>query len=98
MSFSDFSWESSVVGDGDSDGPAPPMFPQARQVNRYLRRYAERYIPEEVFRLGCRIVRTERRQTASSSTDATTVDEGDGKWIVEWVEEEGLKHGEAGEM
>ncbi|KAL1962837.1 hypothetical protein VTN77DRAFT_9112 [Rasamsonia byssochlamydoides] len=86
--FSDFAWESlsSGLDDGDGDGGSDgvPMFPQAWQVGRYLDRYAERYIPREVLRLGCRVVRTERR-TASESNDAAADD--DGNWMVEWMEE-----------
>ncbi|KKA23214.1 Pyridine nucleotide-disulfide oxidoreductase [Rasamsonia emersonii CBS 393.64] len=96
--FSDFSWEellssssssssSSVLGHGDSDGP--PMFPQAWQVGRYLDRYAERYIPREILRLGCRVVRTEwRKKTLVNDVDDDDGHgHGHGNWMVEWVEE-----------
>lgn len=80
--FSDFAWESSQ---GHGDGDSPPMFPQAWQVGRYLDRYAERYIPREVLRLGCRVVQTERRDKSLENDD-------DGNWIVEWVEDDDLGH------
>jgi hypothetical protein len=95
VSFCDFAWESlSVSGDVTSDGEdravSPPMFPYAWQVSRYLEGYVDRYIPPEVLRLGCRVVRTERRHTNTSLSNdgvTTTAADDDGKWMVEWVEE-----------
>ncbi|RAK72975.1 uncharacterized protein BO72DRAFT_489379 [Aspergillus fijiensis CBS 313.89] len=71
VAFSDLGWES-VLGEGDE----VPMFPEARQVRRYLDTYAERFLLREgagVVRLGCEVVRVERG------------DFGVG-WVVEWVQ------------
>ncbi|QKX55887.1 uncharacterized protein TRUGW13939_02986 [Talaromyces rugulosus] len=62
--FSDFSWELNVGGVGVDD-----TFPRAAQVNEYLDKYAARYIPGHVLRLGCRVLNTRRNS--------------DG-WIVKW--------------
>lgn len=70
VAFSDFSWES-VLGDD------VPMFPQARQVGRYLSAYSERYIPKEVLRLGHRVVGAVR--SAENGTDV--------RWRISWVKE-----------
>ena len=67
VAFSDLAWESVIDGD-------LPIFPQARQVGRYLACYADRYIPRDVFRLGCRVVHTERG-----------VQDGVVKWNVQWL-------------
>ncbi|RJE23918.1 Pyridine nucleotide-disulfide oxidoreductase [Aspergillus sclerotialis] len=56
VSFSDLSWES--VFDGRYE--EVPMFPRAWQVGMYLEKYAERYIPPRVIRLGCKVVETIR--------------------------------------
>lgn len=71
VAFSDLSWES-VMGDADI-----PMFPQAGQVGRYLAAYAERFVPRDVLRLGCRVTRTAR----------TAETEKGSRWKVEWVQE-----------
>ncbi|KAJ5127067.1 hypothetical protein N7448_007846 [Penicillium atrosanguineum] len=71
VSFSDFSWESAL---GDTD---VPMFPQARQVGRYLAAYSERYIPQGVLRLGQRVI------SAARSVDV----EAESRWSVSWVKE-----------
>lgn len=66
VGFSDLAWES-VLGDKE----VVPMFPRAWQVGLYLERYADRYVPSEVVRLGCEVLRTVR---------------GEGGWWVEWRE------------
>jgi hypothetical protein len=53
------------------------MFPQARQVGRYLAAYSERYIPKEVLRLGRRVI------TAVRSEDV----EAESRWRITWVKE-----------
>jgi cation diffusion facilitator CzcD-associated flavoprotein CzcO len=68
VAFSDLAWESVI--------PDVPTFPQAAQVGEYLACYAERYIPDHVLRLGCRVVRTIRK-----------VEGGQPKWNVQWVRE-----------
>lgn len=71
VAFSDLSWET-VMGNANI-----PMFPQAKQVGEYLAAYTERYIPEEVLRLGSRVIRTAR-----------TVDaQGGVRWKVQWIKE-----------
>ncbi|KAJ5950645.1 uncharacterized protein N7479_009058 [Penicillium vulpinum] len=75
VAFSDLAWES-VIPDADV-----PIFPQASQVGEYLACYAERYIPDHVLRLGCRVVRTIRK----------VEDGGDPKWNVQWVQESAEK-------
>lgn len=67
VAFSDLDWQS--VGDDI------PMFPQARQVGQYLAEYANRYIPDNVCRLGCKVVTTERK----------VYDDGV-KWKVQWLQ------------
>lgn len=67
VAFSDLAWESVIDGE-------LPVFPQARQVGRYLGCYADRYIPKDVFRLGCRVVKTERG-----------IRDGVVKWNVQWL-------------
>lgn len=70
VAFSDLAWES-VFEDTEV-----PMFPQAWQVGRYLEKYAERFLPDGVLRLGRRVVRTNRK-----------VGDGEGRrWTVQWVE------------
>jgi cation diffusion facilitator CzcD-associated flavoprotein CzcO len=69
VAFSDLDWESVIPG------AEVPVFPHAEQVAAYLDSYAERYIPVEVLRLGCRVVETVRRV------------EGGVKWGVRWVRE-----------
>lgn len=54
VSFSDLAWES-VLG-----GTDVPMFPQAWQVGRYLETYTERYLSDQVVRLGCEVVHAVR--------------------------------------
>lgn len=76
VSFSDLAWES-VEGLGSGD---LPMFPRAWQVGKYLEKYAELYVPREVLRLGCRVVRTLRQKIDGDNSGM--------KWIVEWVEDE----------
>lgn len=71
VAFSDLSWET-VMGDADI-----PMFPQACQVGRYLAAYAERYIPKDVLRLGCRVIRTVR----AAGSDCGV------RWRVDWIQE-----------
>ncbi|KAF7170364.1 hypothetical protein CNMCM5623_002787 [Aspergillus felis] len=72
VSFSDLAWES-VLGTADV-----PMFPQAWQVGRYLETYAERYLPDEVVRLGCEVVRAVREVVG-----------GRPRWTVQWVQRSG---------
>ncbi|KAF4158692.1 hypothetical protein CNMCM6936_002744 [Aspergillus lentulus] len=72
VSFSDLAWES-VLGTVDV-----PMFPQAWQVGKYLEAYAERYLPDEVVRLGCEVVRAVRE-----------VEGGRPRWTVQWVQRSG---------
>lgn len=68
VAFSDLDWES-VIGD-------VPVFPRARQVAQYLAYYAERYIPKDVLKLGCKVVTTERN---ISNTGA--------KWNIQWLQD-----------
>ncbi|KAJ5166935.1 FAD-dependent pyridine nucleotide-disulfide oxidoreductase [Penicillium canariense] len=72
VAFSDLSWESALGDDADI-----PMFPQARQVGQYLATYSNRYIPQDVMRLGHRVVKTER----SVGTDTAS------RWRVSWIGE-----------
>ncbi|GFF47029.1 flavin-containing monooxygenase FMO GS-OX-like 8 [Aspergillus udagawae] len=72
VSFSDLAWES-VLGTADV-----PMFPQAWQVGRYLETYAERYLPDEVVRLGCEVVHAVREVVG-----------GRPRWTVQWVQRSG---------
>ncbi|KAF7594721.1 hypothetical protein BBP40_008614 [Aspergillus hancockii] len=69
VAFSDLAWESAI------NGPDIPMFPQAWQVGRYLGKYVERYIPEEVLRLGHKVVGSVRESGLGSSPS----------WTVQWV-------------
>jgi hypothetical protein len=69
VAFSDLSWES-VLGED------VPMFPQARQVGRYLAAYSERYVPTEALRLGHRVVNAVR-----------SAESPDSRWRVSWVRE-----------
>ncbi|KAJ5806553.1 FAD-dependent pyridine nucleotide-disulfide oxidoreductase [Penicillium pulvis] len=69
VAFSDLSWES-VMGNSGI-----PMFPQARQVGQYLAAYRKRYIPDDVLRLGHRVLKTER--TAESASP----------WMIQWRRE-----------
>jgi cation diffusion facilitator CzcD-associated flavoprotein CzcO len=69
--FSDFSWELNVGVDADD------MFPRAVQVNEYLDKYAARYIPDSVLRLGCRVLNTRR------NSDGWTVKWGNDKDVQE---------------
>ncbi|PWY77342.1 FAD/NAD(P)-binding domain-containing protein [Aspergillus heteromorphus CBS 117.55] len=75
VAFSDLAWES-VLGDADADAEVP-VFPQAWQVGRYLEKYAERYIPDGVLRLGAEVVQTDR---------GVAVDGLRAGWTVRWVE------------
>lgn len=75
VSFSDLAWESV---DSLSDGDNVPMFPKAWQVGRYLEKYAELYVPREVLRFGCRVVKTLRQKSDG--------EDGAAKWTVEWVD------------
>lgn len=68
VAFSDLDWDS-VVDD-------VPVFPRASQVCRYLNCYADRYIPKEVLRLGCKVVATTRK-----------VDNERVKWNVKWLQD-----------
>ncbi|KAJ5553335.1 FAD-dependent pyridine nucleotide-disulfide oxidoreductase [Penicillium frequentans] len=69
VAFSDLSWESVMGSSGI------PMFPQARQVGQYLAAYTKRYIPNDVLRLGHRVLKTER--TAESASP----------WMIQWRKE-----------
>jgi cation diffusion facilitator CzcD-associated flavoprotein CzcO len=73
VAFSDLAWESVIDGE-------LPVFPQARQVGRYLGCYTDRYVPKDVLRLGCTVVRTERE-----------VRNGLLKWNVQWLRDRYLK-------
>jgi hypothetical protein len=87
VSFSDLAWESveldRAAPSSEKDTPKstspspPPLFPKAWQVGRYLETYAERYLPSDILKLGCHVIRTERR-----SSDR----EGGNSWVVEWLE------------
>lgn len=68
VSFSDYAWESTSTGANEI-----ALFPQACQVGRYLEGYSERYVPKDVLRLGCRVVRTQRNLTEEGQ-----------RWTVEW--------------
>lgn len=78
VAFSDLSWESAM---GDAD---PPMFPQARQVGQYLAAYVDRYIPNDVLRLGHRVTRALRTAEADPAA----------RWKVEWSQssDQGASH------
>lgn len=69
VAFSDLSWESVMGNSG------VPMFPQARQVGQYLSAYTKRYIPDDVLRLGHRVLKAER--TAESASP----------WMIQWRKE-----------
>lgn len=71
VSFSDFSWESAL------GGADIPVFPQARQVGKYLAAYSERYLPKGVLRLGQRVVSAVR----SAGVEAES------RWRISWVKE-----------
>ncbi|KAJ5291589.1 FAD-dependent pyridine nucleotide-disulfide oxidoreductase [Penicillium angulare] len=71
VAFSDLSWESVL------ETPNVPMFPQARQVCQYLRAYRKRYIPDDVVRLGCRVLKTVRK----------TKDGHTARWEISWEKE-----------
>ncbi|KAL2006047.1 hypothetical protein VTN00DRAFT_9701 [Thermoascus crustaceus] len=78
VGFSDLAWES-VFGTEDA---SLSLFPQAWQVGRYLEKYAERYIPPSVVRLGCRVVTTVRESEMGKDCD-----DGDKRrWMVQWIE------------
>lgn len=71
VAFSDLAWESII------EESEVPMFPQAWQVGRYLRKYAERFLPNGVLRLRQRVVRTSRR-----------VENEEGRrWTIQWTTE-----------
>ncbi|KAJ5135313.1 FAD-dependent pyridine nucleotide-disulfide oxidoreductase [Penicillium bovifimosum] len=70
VAFSDLDWES-VIPDAEV-----PTFPRAEQVAAYLDAYAQRYIPVEVLRFGCKVVGTVRR-----------IEGDDVKWGVRWIRE-----------
>jgi hypothetical protein len=86
VSFSDLAWESvdlnqnvptsKTEGSRSASPSPPPLFPKAWQVGRYLETYAERYLPSDVLKLGCQVIRTERRPDKDGETG----------WIVEWLE------------
>ncbi|OJK00264.1 hypothetical protein ASPACDRAFT_42849 [Aspergillus aculeatus ATCC 16872] len=74
VAFSDLGWEEILPEDG-GDGGEVPMFPQARQVRRYLEVYAERFLLREgVVRFGCEVTRVERGDAHGAG------------WVVEWVQ------------
>ncbi|EAW07666.1 uncharacterized protein ACLA_023800 [Aspergillus clavatus NRRL 1] len=82
VSFSDLAWES-VVGD------AVPTFPRAWQVGLYLEKYAERYLPAEVVRLGHEVVGVSRARV-----------DGRPRWTVQWRRhgyEDGVQADSAGD-
>ena len=68
VAFSDLAWDS-VMGDEELS-----IFPQARQVGKYLEKYADLYIPKGVLRLGKEVVRTVRE------TDGLRA-----RWTVQWT-------------
>ena len=84
VGFSDLAWRSGVdLDSGSIDGSVAAatdakgdefvgMFPRAWQVGRYLKKYAEKYIPDEVISLNSRVTRIEK-----------AVDEAGG-WLVSW--------------
>lgn len=67
-SFSDLDWQSVDlstqleydVEDGVREESAPPMFPKAWQINRYLQTYRKKYIPDNVIYLNHDVVKAER--------------------------------------
>ncbi|CAG8943467.1 unnamed protein product [Penicillium salamii] len=67
VAFSDLDWDSVL--------DEVPIFPRAEQVAQYLSCYAKRYIPNEILRLGCKVVATERK-----------ADDGV-KWNVQWLQD-----------
>lgn len=69
--FSDLAWES--VDLGEDSASAPPMFPKARHVKRYLEIYSEWYIPAKHIGLGCNVIQA--TQYDHGGTD---------RWSVEW--------------
>ncbi|KAH8697437.1 hypothetical protein BGW36DRAFT_359228 [Talaromyces proteolyticus] len=81
VSFSDLSWEEPNTYNGNGSG----MFPRAAQVNDYLQRYCEKFIPDEVLKLCCRVVRTMRNE--DSQIDKSQNEEERRRWTVEWVDE-----------
>ncbi|PLN84352.1 FAD/NAD(P)-binding domain-containing protein [Aspergillus taichungensis] len=72
VAFSDLAW------DAVFEGRDVPMFPQAWQVGRYLKRYSEKYLSPGVLRLGQRVVRAVRCAEATPSE----------RWTVYWVSDE----------
>jgi hypothetical protein len=71
VAFSDLSWESAL------SCADIPMFPQARQVGQYLAAYSSLYIPEDILRLGHRVVNTERLVGMNDVC----------RWRVSWIRE-----------
>lgn len=53
--FSDMSWDGV-----DLDGRAPPVYPKAWMVERYLQEYARRKVPEGSLELGVEVRNVER--------------------------------------
>lgn len=74
MAFSDLAWDTVF------EGRDVPMFPQAWQVGRYLKRYSEKYLSPGVLRLGQRVVRAVRCAEATPRE----------RWTVYWVSDERL--------
>ncbi|PLB35467.1 uncharacterized protein BDW47DRAFT_62464 [Aspergillus candidus] len=72
VAFSDLAWDA-VFEPRDVS-----MFPQAWQVGRYLKRYSEKYLSPDVFKLGQRVVRAVRCAEARPSE----------RWTVHWVSDE----------
>jgi hypothetical protein len=66
VAFSDFSWNFVDLDVGDANDVVDhetrhiPMFPKAWQVGRYLEAYKQRYIPEELVHLNCRVTKVEK--------------------------------------
>lgn len=92
VSFSDLAWESvdlnpskafsahenpNECSTSRSSSLPPPLFPKAWQVGRYLETYSKRYLPPEILRLGCQVIRTERKSSKNGSETG---------WVVEWSE------------
>ncbi|KZF26974.1 hypothetical protein L228DRAFT_258323 [Xylona heveae TC161] len=89
--FSDFAWESADLETGkcksQTDSAAKPleessfmpMFPKARQVEKYLQAYAHRYLPNGVVRLNSTVTKAERRKD-------------NGLWNLEWTTHNGSVH------
>ncbi|KAF2003520.1 hypothetical protein P154DRAFT_543874 [Amniculicola lignicola CBS 123094] len=59
VAFSDLSWESVGLQDGDQSTSTLPMFPKAWQVGRYLETYAKQFIPSSVIVCNTRVSKAE---------------------------------------